>query len=42
MTTFEQKMAALRKTVVRNYKPGEDLLEIFRKAMDRTSGSDRR
>lgn len=37
MTTFEQKMAALRKTVVRNYKPGEDLLDIFRKALDRNN-----
>lgn len=37
MTTFAQKRAALRKTVVRNYKPGEDLLDIFRKALDRNN-----
>lgn len=30
-----QKRADLRKTVVRGYKPETDLLEIFRKAMDK-------
>lgn len=37
MTTFAQKRAALRKTVVRNYKPDADLLDIFRKALNRNN-----